>query len=353
MKAGIVISAGMHAALLGFGLVSLSAPRAYEVADDESLPVDIIPIESMTQVQEGDKKAELSEKPAPTPTKRPDPVENAQNTGDNDVDLKTPPTPEPSKREVQKTAEPPPAPKPTPKPEPKPEPEPRQAEAEPTPVPATEVRPEPQPKQDVQPDPAPEETVVAEAPEAESVSLPNSAPVPQSRPQPPKASTAKAPDRKDAEKPAQKTAAKQKSEKSDELFDEVAALLNKDKASGGGAKRSQEQASLGGSRNTPGEKLSQSEMDALRGQIQRCWNVPAGALEADNLKVSIQMNLDASGNIEGSPRIISGGSGSMVERAAAESARRAVLQCAPYNLPAAKYDTWSEVIVHFDPSDMF
>lgn len=354
MKAGLVTSVTMHAALLGFGLFSLSAPRAFEVADVEALPVDIIPIESMTQVQEGDKKAALSEKPAPTPTKRPEPVENAQNTGDNDVDLKTPPTPEPRNREVEKTAEPPPAPKPTPKPEPKPEPEQQQAAAEPTPVPATEVRPEPQPKQEVKPDPAPEETVVAEAPEAtESVALPKSAPVPQSRPQPPKASTAKAPERKDADKPAQKTASKPKSQNSDELFDEVAALLNKDKASGGGAKRSQEQASLGGSRSTPGEKLSQSEMDALRGQIQRCWNVPAGALDAENLKVSVQMKLDPSGNIEGSPRIIAGGNGNMVERAAAESARRAVLQCAPYNLPAAKYDTWSEVIVHFDPSDMF
>ncbi|MCV0352328.1 MAG: cell envelope integrity protein TolA [Nitratireductor sp.] len=350
MKAGIVISAGMHAALLGFGLVSLSAPRAYEVADVESLPVDIIPIESMTQVQEGDKKAELSEKPAPTPTKRPDPVENAQNTGDNDVDLKTPPTPEPSKREVQKTAEPPPAPKPTPKPEPKPEPEPRQAEAEPTPVPATEVRPEPQPKQDVQPDPAPEETVVAEAPEAESVSLPNSAPVPQSRPQPPKASTAKAPDRKDAEKPAQKTAAKQKSEKSDELFDEVAALLNKDKASGGGAKRSQEQASLGGSR-TVGSELSRSEKDAIVAQLESCWSPPVGALDSEDLVTKVRFRLDPSGALDGQPTIEK----SSGDRQFDESTTRAVRKCSlqGFNLPSGKYDSWSEVVVNFDPRNMY
>ncbi|EKF18891.1 hypothetical protein [Nitratireductor pacificus] len=352
MKAGLVTSVTLHAALLGFGLVSLSAPRAYEVSDVESLPVDIIPIESITQVQEGDKKAELSEKPAPKPTKRPDPVPDAQKVGDNDVDLKTPPTPEARPREVEQAAEPPPSPKPQPKPEPKPAPETQEAKAEKTPVPATEVRPEPQPKQDVKPDPV-AETIVAESPEAESVTLPDNAPVPQARPQPPKASTAKAPERKDSEKPAQKTASQPKSQDSDKLFDEVAALLNKDKASGGGAKRSEQQASLGGERKSAGDKLSQSEMDALRGQIQRCWNVPAGALDAENLKVSIQVRLDASGAIEGAPRIIAGGSGSVVERAAAESARRAVLQCAPYNLPAEKYEAWADVIVHFDPSDMF
>jgi colicin import membrane protein len=42
-----------------------------------------------------------------------------------------------------------------------------------------------------------------------------------------------------------------------------------------------------------------------------------------------------------------------VERAAAESARRAILQCAPYSLPAEKYEAWADVIVHFDPSEMF
>ena len=80
-------------------------------------------------------------------------------------------------------------------------------------------------------------------------------------------------------------------------------------------------------------------MDALRGQVQRCWNIPAGAADA--------------GEIEGRQEIISGGGAAGIERAAAESARRAVLQCAPYTLPADKYETWAEVIVNFDPSEMF
>ena len=65
MKTGLTTSVVMHAALLGFGLFSLSAPKAFDVADVEALPVDIVPIESMTQIQQGDKKAPMSEKPAP------------------------------------------------------------------------------------------------------------------------------------------------------------------------------------------------------------------------------------------------------------------------------------------------
>jgi hypothetical protein len=35
------------------------------------------------------------------------------------------------------------------------------------------------------------------------------------------------------------------------------------------------------------------------------------------------------------------------------SARRAVLRSSPFkNLPADKYDSWSEVVVNFDPSEL-
>jgi len=39
-------------------------------------------------------------------------------------------------------------------------------------------------------------------------------------------------------------------------------------------------------------------------------------------------------------------------RAAAESARRAVIQCAPYTLPADRYDSWQEIVLDFDPAAM-
>jgi len=355
MKTGLTTSVIMHVAVLGFGLVSLSAPRAYEVADVEALPVDIVPVESITQIQQGDKKAPMAETPAPIPTARPDPVENAQEIGENDIDLKTPPTPNPKPKPVEMAALPEPSPQPAPNRPVEPEPEPqKQPEAKPEPVPATEVTPQPQPKQDITPDPV-AEAIEREAPAEENLALPQSAPVPQFKPQQsPKPQTAKAPERKDSEKPAVKQAAKPKSEEKKEFdADQIAALLNKEQPSGGGAKRSTQEAALGGTRDTGGAKLTQSEMDALRGQIQRCWNVPAGAADAQNLRVSIQVRLDPSGAIEGAPQIVSGGGSAGIERAAAESARRAILQCAPYNLPVEKYEAWADVIVNFDPSEMF
>jgi len=350
MKTGLIVSTSLHAALIGFGLFTLSAPRALEVADVEAFPVDIVPVSEITQIQQGEREAPVAERAAPTPTSRPEPVPDARNVGENTVDLPTPPTPAPSPREVQTAAAPPPSPEPAPKLAEKSPPVP--AETKPEPVPATEMTPEPQPKQEVRPDPAPE-TAVAETPEAEAVALPDSAPSPQARPQPPQAQTAKAPERKNAEKPAEREARKPKSEDREFNADQIAALLNRDKPSGGGAKRSSEQAALGGRETTGGAKLTQSEMDALRGQIQRCWNIPAGAMDAENLKVSVQFKLSRSGELEGRPEIVSGGGGGGVERAAAESARRAILQCAPYNLPADKYEAWADVIVHFDPRDMF
>ena len=62
---------------------------------------------------------------------------------------------------------------------------------------------------------------------------------------------------------------------------------------------------------------------------------------------------DYHGAVEVLSRIVAGGGGAGIERAAAESARRAVLACAPYSLPSDKYEAWADVIVHFDPRDMF
>jgi outer membrane biosynthesis protein TonB len=350
MKAGLTTSVVMHATLLGFGLFSLSAPKAFEVSDVEALPVEII---SITQIQQGNKKAPKAERPAPKPTTKPANVPDAQKLGDNKLDTSAPPTPTPTPKEVKAAAAPPPSPEPLPKPADQPKPEPvKQAEPKPTPVPATEVTPQPQPKQEVKPDPV-AETIVADNAQAEAVKLPENAPSPAARPQPPKAETAKAPDRKDTEKPAEKQAAKPKSEEKDFNADEVAALLNKEKASGGGAKRSTDQAALGNERQSNASKLSQSEEDSLRGQVQRCWLIPAGAADAGDLKVSVRFKLDPAGELQGSPEIVSGGGGEGVQRAAAEAARRAVARCAPYNLPTEKYETWAEVIVNFDPSEMF
>jgi outer membrane biosynthesis protein TonB len=197
------------------------------------------------------------------------------------------------------------------------------------------------------------EAIAANETEADAIELPTEAPAPEAKPRPPQAQTAKTPDRKEAEKPVKQAAAKPKSEEKEFDAAEVAALLDLQKASGGGAKRSTETASLGGDKTTNGSKLSQSEMDALRGQVQRCYNPPAGAVEAENLFASVQFKLDRSGELEGVPQLVSGGGGGIVERAFVEAVLRAVRRCAPYNLPAEKYETWADVKVNFSMSEMY
>src|ERR1044072_658316 len=101
MKTGLTTSVILHAALLGVGLFSLSAPAAFEVSDVEALPVEI---GAVTQSQQGDKKATVSAKPAPKPPAKPDIVPEAKKIGENKIDTDKPPTPDPTPREVQTAA---------------------------------------------------------------------------------------------------------------------------------------------------------------------------------------------------------------------------------------------------------
>jgi hypothetical protein len=103
-------------------------------------------------------------------------------------------------------------------------------------------------------------------------------------------------------------------------------------------------------------RLTISEIDYLRQQIQRCWSVPAGARDAEDLVVRLRIALNPDGGLRGSPEIIDaermGRPGEEFFRAAAESARRAVIQCAPYEMPRDKYDRWRDIEITFNPRDM-
>ena len=351
MKIGATISSSAHVAILLWAAFYSPGVKKFEVADVEALPVDFIPIESITRSIEGDKKAPRLEKPAPSPTKRPKTEEPATNVGDTKIDekskVKAPTKPKP----VQASAPPPPVKKPEPKPVKKPDPIKDILEKE-TPVPSTEVASLNEPAAPVV------EQQIADAPakaeEGEKFAkLPDNVPLPVSRPQPPKPKRAKTQERKkpDEVKQQKKTAKTADDSKSSE--DKIAALLNKQSPAASGAKRSSKPASLGTKSSNGATKLSRSEMDALRSAIEQCWNVPIGLSDAEDMRVTITMNLKKDGSVDGKVNVKSSGGESRARRAFSESARRAVLKCAPYNLPNDKYDTWSQVVVNFDPSQLF
>lgn len=101
--------------------------------------------------------------------------------------------------------------------------------------------------------------------------------------------------------------------------------------------------------------LSLSEADALRSQLARCWSIPAGAKDAEDLVVRIKVAVNpdrtvASAQIVDQQRMAQ----DAFYRAAAESALRAVLDpmCSPLRLPPAKYDTWKQMNLEFSPKEM-
>ncbi|MGY9006536.1 MAG: cell envelope integrity protein TolA, partial [Alphaproteobacteria bacterium] len=97
-----------------------------------------------------------------------------------------------------------------------------------------------------------------------------------------------------------------------------------------------------------------SEIDAIRRQVEKCWNVPAGAQNAENLVVSIRVWVNPDGTVAKATIIDASRMGSdPYFRAAAESARRAVLNddCSPLPIPPKKYDKFKELVLSFNPKE--
>ena len=202
------------------------------------------------------------------------------------------------------------------------QPEVKQAAAPPTPPP--EPKPEPAPeikKEEPKPEPKPE---VA-------------APMPPKRQPPP---------------PRPKAPPAAKSNQRDFNPDQIAALL--DRRQPNQQRAAEEVATEGslGARIGNAPQLTQSEIDALRAQIQACWNPPVGAANAQDLVVRVRVQFRTDGTLSAEPALMNRGS-SPYFQVAAESAMRAVRRCQPYTLPAAKYEVWRDVEVTFDPRDMF
>ena len=102
-------------------------------------------------------------------------------------------------------------------------------------------------------------------------------------------------------------------------------------------------------------RMTMSEIDTIRFQIQQCWSVPLEVRHAEDLQVQIRIFLNPDGSLAKAPQIVNSLRMQHDEfwRSAAESARRAVLKCSPLkNLPPEKYEHWREITLTFDPKEM-
>jgi hypothetical protein len=100
------------------------------------------------------------------------------------------------------------------------------------------------------------------------------------------------------------------------------------------------------------DRLTLSELDALRRQIARCWTLPVGIEGLQNMVVQlrIQVGPDRSVQqvtIQDRARLERDAS----FRAVAESAKRAVDRCSPLDLPVDKYALWRDIMMSFHPED--
>ncbi|MFW0776483.1 MAG: hypothetical protein ACN2B6_02030 [Rickettsiales bacterium] len=106
----------------------------------------------------------------------------------------------------------------------------------------------------------------------------------------------------------------------------------------------------------PTMQLSMSEKDAIMSQIAKCWSVPAGAKNAQDLVVIVHANYNKDGsyiNVKLADEQKGRYSRDSFFRAAADSAIRAVKLCSPLQgLPAERYNGWSELELYFDPKYM-
>jgi hypothetical protein len=311
MRSSWTISAVGHAVVLAWGLVSFVG-KAPPPKPPSEFFADVISDAELSQITQGIRAA----KPAAAPQPLVEKIAEAKPTENPQAKIIDKPEIVPTADQLQK-----------PEPEPK-KPEPKKAEPKP-PEPKAEPK-QAFAKEEPKPDP------IAEALKKEQAKQKQ--------------------EQKKAEQQKREEQKKLEQQKQQPKFDSsrIAALLDK--------RDPQRRAATGSTlSNTPSlgtatgaaAQLSQNELDALRARLRQCWNVPVGLADARDLVITVRIQFKQDGSLAAEPRLMNN-DGRPAFQAASESALRAVRSCAPYSfLPIAKYDAWKDVIVDFDPRDMF
>lgn len=290
----LVASVALHVLVLGWGLVSFSS-KAFDLMPEESVPVDVISSDQLAKVMAGMKTGQKAPTPLVEKVAEAKPVEDAVGK----ISEKAP---------VVTETTPPPAPKVEEKP----------VEKKPDPPKVVEKKEEPKKEEPkpVEKKPDPKVDPIAEAIKKE-----------EKKPKPP-VQAAKPPE-----------PAKPKTERT---FDQskIAALLDKRdptrQAVTGDTLNSN--AALGLAKGKAADN-SATWGALFQAQVERCWKKPYGGIEAQKSEAAFAIKLKRDGTLEGMP-VPEGTPGTPYLRVYQESALRAIIECQPYNLPAAYFDEW-------------
>ncbi len=349
MKLGVATSTVLHAAVIGFGLLSVSSSPNQQI-ELSGVEIDFETSNESQPVQ-GLEDAEVKEVPSPKPTEKKQSEPEAKNVGDSKNDEKSKSREKPADRVVEKSATAPNPDQAVKKPDQVPD---KQVKEEPTP--ATQLSRLNDPATPITPETPAEEQPPVEVDEAtrQLAALPKNVPVPVAKPKPPKPNTAKTKERKKPQDTPTKKATDAKKEAKQSVSDLIKNNKTTEQAASGGAKASQKQASLGTNTTSFAKRLSRREEDTLIGRISRCSTGQAGRIISDDLRVTIIMELNPDGTFKVNPKgKAKGGTSEERKRFTLDSLRYAK-RCAPYDfLPSEKYDTWKQIVVTFHPSKMF
>ena len=317
MRTGLTISIGIHVAVFACAWFGLPELRKDDIFPEQLVIVDMVDISEVTNTPTAAIEPEQPEEPKPkapeaeAPKSAPPPPKAVAPPPPPPA-----PIPEPAPEPVAEAPEPEPAPVPKPAPEKVPEPE-RIAQAS-TPAPKPRSKPRaPEPKPEAAKKPKPKKDDKKTDFSRLLKTLEKVEPQPQTDPE-------KATSKKNAD-PLKDVLAKLQAparSRSDKAFD-------------------------------PDNKVSISEIDAVRRQIAQCWNIPAGAKNAEDLFINIALLMGADGTVLDAQIVDQKRkSEDGFFRSAAESARRAVLSCGKLPLPPEKYESWKNITMTFNPRDL-
>ena len=343
MRGGLATSVVLHAAILAWALFTIQAQRELRIPDPEPIAVDLVNASELTRLRQG-----------------------ARNAKQLEAQAKEAPKAEPAKKE---------APKPTPvaaAPPPPPPPEPPPPKEEPKEEPKKEVAAAPPPPAAVPPVPAPEEQKKLdellkeqERQAEEQKKIEEQKRREEERKQ---AELKKKLDeekkRKEAELKKKREEEKKRKEAEAKKFDaeKMAALLNKipDKGAPPSSSAPNEpnkaKGPVLGAPEGRDQQLSASERALLAQIIRQCvqskWNVMSGGESAQHTQIKMRLRFNPDGTLAAPPQIMNPQS-TPYFMAVSDSALRAVQACEPYSLPPAKYEAWKDILMTFDPRDMF
>lgn len=162
------------------------------------------------------------------------------------------------------------------------------------------------------------------------------------------------PDLAPAPKPEPKPAEKPKRNAPPSL-DRVAALI--DKSAKPGAQPAPAQAAEVAERPRPGvgagDRMTLSEIDAIKLQMRDCWRMPVDMAAPENLVVKVRVFFEANGQVRRT-QLVSPAAFAGLDpptRAAAEAAMRAVRVCNPLQVNPSRTEG-GQLVLNFDPREM-